>query len=95
MRKFWLILLLLLPLTLAAQPDAPEAAQAESLDMNAYLFGHVGDACGQAVVVGFAVDVGLVELDAIGPLLFGLVYPAREVMRPVGGGCSADDKPYM
>ena len=44
MRKFWLILLLLLPLTLAAQPDAPEAAQAESLDMNAYLFGHVGDA---------------------------------------------------
>ncbi len=44
MRKLWLILLLLLPLTLAAQPDAPEAAQAESLDMNAYLFGHVGDA---------------------------------------------------
>ena len=44
MRKWLLILLLLLPLTLAAQPDAPEAAQAESLDMNAYLFGHVGDA---------------------------------------------------
>lgn len=45
MRKLWLILLLLLPLTLAAQPDAPEAAPKEAgLDMNAYLFGHVGDA---------------------------------------------------
>ena len=45
MRKWLLIWLLLLPLTLTAQPDAPEAAPEEApLDMNAYLFGHIGDA---------------------------------------------------
>ena len=45
MRKWLLIWFLLLPLTLPAQPDAPETAQeAAPLDMNAYLFGHVGDA---------------------------------------------------
>ena len=44
MRKWLLILFLLLPVTLPAQPDAPEAEQKGALDMNAYLFGHIGDA---------------------------------------------------
>ncbi len=47
MRKLWLILLLLLPtLALAQTPDPvgeDGGVKAESLDMNAYLFGHVGD----------------------------------------------------
>jgi len=47
------------------------------------------------VVVGLAVDVGLVEPDAVGPLLLGVVYPSREVVCPVGRGCSADDEPHV
>ena len=47
------------------------------------------------VVVGLAVDVGLVEPDTVGPLLLGVVYPSREVVCPVGRGCSADDEPHV
>ena len=51
----------------------------------------------EGVVVGLAVDVGLVEFDAIGPL-FGsalVAVPAEPVAGPVGGGGTADHEPHI
>ena len=50
----------------------------------------------QGVVVGLSIDVGLVELDAIGPLLHGaLLAPREPVACPVGGGGAAHYEPHI
>ena len=54
---------------------------------------HIIDACWQVVVVSLAIDIGLVELHTVRPLLLDIVYPACEIVGPIGGGCSTDDEP--
>lgn len=56
-----------------------------------FVFVNFLNASGVGIVVGLAIDVGLIELDAVGPLLGSAFFAPREpVACPVTGGCAAD-----